>query len=83
MVWSIKIQKIYKSLRLKNSLLCHVPDTNNQATCYGATNAVQIPHTDQPYQLTSDMHNLKVLKNLFGKLPTILNLLTTVLAKFE
>jgi hypothetical protein len=48
------------------------------------TNIDQEPHTNQSHQQTSDMQDLKnMMKRLFERMGTMLNLLTTMLTKLQ
>jgi hypothetical protein len=89
-------KKTYSPLRLKQ----HTPSSEIKETLhtqpgvtyaqitkqnsYAPTNIHQEPQTNQPYQQTSSMQDLKnMLKRLFEQMGTMLNLLTTVLTKFK
>jgi hypothetical protein len=51
---------------------------------HSLTNVEQAPYTNQPHQQTSEIQDLKnMMKNLFEQMGTMLNLLTTMLAKLN
>jgi hypothetical protein len=96
MVYKDLQKKTYPPLRLKQYIPpAHIKQTLHtqpgvtyaqimKQNSYAATNIEQDPHTNQPHEQTSDTQDLKnIMKSLFERMGTMLNLLTTRFTKLK